>query len=561
MSIINISDYLTEEKNATIAIAAAISNLQSGDTLSLEGKELELFPEGAPEKYYDISNNDCGEKPIAFYLNQKEEITIDGEGASLLFHGKILPFTVDNCKKITIKNLSIDYASPFYAQAVITEADDEHTVLKFDQKEFCARVQNSNFCFYSKKDGWENEVERCLVTEFEKDNGAPSATLPAYFPDTAKEESDSFLKNMFRKVTLTELAPGKIEMRGNLGFKHTKGNIWLCTHNTREFPGIFLTDSKDITVSNVNLFYTASMGIIAQMCENIIVEKVKATPKPESGRYLSVNADATHFVNCRGYLKVRDCLFEKMMDDAMNVHGIYGKVLDTLGNTVKIGYGHEQQYGVLFCRQGDRIAILDKWTMEKIYEATVLAIIEPTHKEFTIVTSKPVPDKVTNCEHDMILENLSTAVDVTVTRTETGYNRPRGFLISTAGKTVIENCSFHNMYSGIEAGGDANNWYESGAVKDLTIRNNDFTGSAYAGGTAITINMQVQNPEFKKPLHEKIVIENNKFVQQAPRMIYAHNIRHITFKDNTFEQSDDYAALGDAGPDGTIIFDCAEVER
>lgn len=560
MSTIRISDYLTEEKNATPAIVAALKDLHDGDTLTLEGKSLELYALGAPIKYYDISNNDCGNKPIVFLLSQRENITIDGEGAALMFHGRVLPFTVDNSKKITIKNLSIDYASPFYAQAEIVEADSEHTVLQFDQKEFCARVQNGNFCFYSKIDGWENEVTNCLVTEFEKDTGAPSATLPAYFPYSAKEESDSFLRGMFRDVDLKELAPGKIEMRGNLGFTHTVGNIWLCTHSTREFPGIFITDSKDVTVSCVDLFYTASMGVIAQMSENLTLEKVKATPKPGSGRYLSVNADATHFVNCRGYLRVRDCLYERMMDDAMNVHGIYGKVLSTLGNTIKVGYGHGQQEGVLFCKQGDKIALIDKWTMENIYEATVLAVTDISHKEFTLVTSKPVSAKVQNLEHEMLLENLSTAVDVTATGNVTGYNRPRGFLLSTAGKVLIENNCFHNMYSGIQVGGEANGWYESGVVKDITIRNNDFTGCAYAGGCAIDINMQVQDSNFKRPLHEKISITNNKFVQQAPRMLHAHLVKNLIWKDNTFEQSDAYAALGDAGPDGRIIYDCENVD-
>ena len=35
-----------------------------------------------------------------------------------------------------------------------------------------------------------------------------------------------------------------------------------------------------------------------------------------AGRLLSVTCDATHFVNCRGYIEIADCNFEYMMDDA-----------------------------------------------------------------------------------------------------------------------------------------------------------------------------------------------------------------------------------------------------
>ena len=108
---IYLKDFLKDDSPAA-AIARAINALSDGDTLMLGGGRLALSPEGATKKYYCISNNDKGEKAIAFPLIGKKNITVDGEGAALVFSGDILPFAIDGCENVTVKNLSVDYVSP-----------------------------------------------------------------------------------------------------------------------------------------------------------------------------------------------------------------------------------------------------------------------------------------------------------------------------------------------------------------------------------------------------------------------------------------------------------------
>ena len=38
---------------------------------------------------------------------------------------------------------------------------------------------------------------------------------------------------------------------------------------------------------------------------------------------ISITADATHYVNCGGYIRMIDCTFENQKDDATNIHGLY----------------------------------------------------------------------------------------------------------------------------------------------------------------------------------------------------------------------------------------------
>lgn len=526
------------QKNAVPALNAAVLALKNGETLYLGGGKYDCYPESAFTKYYAISNNDAGEKPIAFPLIGKKHITIDGGGAELMFHGKILPFAVDGCEDVVIRNVKIDYAAPFYAQAEIVEADRHHTTLRFDGKDFRCRVtKNGGFCFYSPEGDWEDRVERALTLEFAWDRahtgGVPASHKGPYFPYTGAPKDHGFLRSMYRDARLEMVDDNEIVLYAENPYVHTVGNYLVMTHSSREFPGIFLTDSKDVLLEDITLYHTAAMGVIGQCSENLKLCRVNAVPRPGSGRLLSVNADATHFVNCRGKLEMVSCRFTNMMDDACNIHGIYGIYASQdkeKKHVITLTYGHGQQRGIAFFRPGDRLAIIDSEHTKTVAEAVVISgeLLSPTEYRLTLDREVPAPG-----QYDVV-ENLSTAPEVHLADCVCGNNRPRGFLISTAGKTVVERCTFFNMNQGIQLGGEMKDWYESGAVRDVTIRDNDFQNSAFAGGSAIYVHPSLRERGAKTPFHGKVVIEGNRFVQSSKRMLYCDLTEELIFRGNRF---------------------------
>ncbi len=536
--------------NSTPAVIAALSTMEDGDTLCLDGETLHLYPDGAHTAFYAISNNDPGDKPIAFPMIGRKDITVDGAGARLIFHGQILPVVIDRSENITVKNLTVDYSSPYYAQPHILEADADSVLLHFDSPECGCRVVDGRFCFYSRIDRWEQICEAPLALEFTPElvkgqplmhqtnaKAVPCADKPPYFPYCGAPKDHGFLGGMFRDVTLTETAPDTVRMCGNFGFVHDVGDILIMTHASREFPGIFLTDTKDTVIENVRLTYTSSMGIIAQMSENITLEGVVAEVEEGSHRILSVNADATHFVNCRGYIRMNNCRYTNMMDDACNIHGIYGIAKGmTDAKTVTVGFGHHQQEGIRFVHAGDTVAIIDRTQTKVVAELQITASELISMQELRISTENVLPDAVRSLDFtsgDILIENLSTAPDVTVTGCVSGYNRPRGFLLSSAGKIVIDSCTFYNMNCALQIGCEMRDWYESGAVTDVTVKNCNFDNSAYAGGVAIHIEPRlVTFPEI--PFQGKINIENNRFTQCHPRIMHAVSVRELTYKGNVF---------------------------
>ncbi len=556
---IHACDYIcrTDGKNGTPAIAAAVEALHDGDTLCLDGGRYDLYPEGALIRSYYISNNDSGKKPIAFPLIGKRNVTVDGGGAELMFHGDILPFAVDGSEGVTLENFSVDYPCPVYAQAEIIEADSEKTVLRFDGEQFFCRVERGRFCFYHEEDGWEDIVERALTLEFDRDTRAPSAFKPAYFPYCGEPCDHGFLGGMFRDVTLEELEPNVIAMHGNIGFVHTVGNYVVMTHSTREYPGIFVTGSKNVTIESVTLYHTTAMGVIAQLSGNITLDGVRAEVREGSGRLLSVNADATHFVNCRGFIHMKNCKFVRMMDDACNIHGIYSLVKELRSDgTLLLGFGHHQQKGIQLYRPGDLVSVIDSETMEEKVRANVLRAVLTSPDCIELTLDRPVGEPGAH----WVAENLSTAPDVVISDCESGFNRPRGFLISSAGKVLVERCKFYNMNCGIQLGGEMKDWYESGAVTDVTVRDCDFANSAYAGGNAVSISPKLRCEAPRDFFHGRIAIENNTFTQSAKRIMNATLTRELTFRGNRFHADETLPKRPANGESGVRITNCGKID-
>ena len=152
------------------------------------------------------------------------------------------------------------------------------------------------------------------------------------------------------------------------------------------------------------------------------------------------------------------------MDDAVNIHGNYHPYNKREApDTLILGIGHFQQRGVLTYRAGDEVAVIDSTANE------VKLVAHVTEAELVDIDTirLRLDREVDEPEEHWVTENWSTAPEVHIHDTESGYNRPRGFLLSSRGKTLVERCKFYNMEQGIQLSGEMRDWYESGAALDV----------------------------------------------------------------------------------------------
>lgn len=517
----------------TPAVSIAIGNAPAGAILKFPEGDCHFYPDQAFEKYYYISNNRHSLKRVAFPIIGKKDLAIDGGGARFIFHGEIVPFVVEASENIVLKNFSIDWRRPFYSQGTVTAADEDGVEVEIDPQAYPYHFEDGEIRFDG--EGWSRTFNEGI---FEMD---PRTGGPAYL-------SGDNLGNLLRPEF--DVSPaGKNRIRFNNRFPHLPalGNILLLRHYPRLCPGIHLKRSRNVRIDRVEINHCGGMGIIAQFSENIHIGNSAVRPAPGSGRLFSATVDACHFVNCRGLVRIEDGFFSNQMDDPANVHGINTRIKERLdGVSVLAELVHREQHGVEIAFPGDRMVMAHNDDLLDYAQRTVAAV-EPIDVRYSrIVFTEKLPDGLRPGD---VLDNRSWVADVHISGCTSRNNRARGYLLATPGKIVLENNAISAAGAGVKISGDANYWYESGPVRDVTIRNNTFGDCCYGppawGRAVIDIDPEISNPwKNRACYHRNIRIENNRFRTFDTGIVYARSVDGLAFEGNTIERTQTYPRIG-----------------
>ncbi|NOU36127.1 MAG: right-handed parallel beta-helix repeat-containing protein [Kiritimatiellaceae bacterium] len=501
--------------------------------LKFQKGEYHFYPDQAFEKHYYISNNSASLKRIAFPVIGRKNLTIDGGGSRFIFHGEMMPFVVEKSSGITLKNFSVDWRRPFYSQGIITQVDDSGVEVKIDWEKYPFHMEGDQVVFDG--EGWSHTLHDGIF-EMDVRTGCP-----------AWLSGDSLGRWMTAKdFSVTQIDAGTIRFNNKFERRAIVGNVLLLRHYSRLCPGIHLKQSRNIRIEQVELNHAGGMGVIAQFSEDIHLKNFTIRPTPGTDRMFSVTVDATHFVNCRGLIRIEDCHFENQMDDPANLHGTNTRIKERLDDySVVTELVHNEQYGFEIAFPGDTLSFAHNDDLLVYASATVKAV-EPINAQFCrIVFDEKLPDALRVSD---VLDNQSWVADAHISGCFSHNNRARGYLLSTPGKIVLENNRIAAAGSAVKISGDANYWFESGAVRDVLIRNNAFGDCCYGpqgwGRAVIDIDPEISNPwKNRECYHRNIHIENNTFRTFDTGILYARSVDGITFKNNMVERTETYPMI------------------
>ena len=166
---------------------------------------------------------------------------------------------------------------------------------------------------------------------------------------------------------------------------------------------------------------------------------------------------------------------------------------------------------------------------------------------YTFKFDKKLPD---NINKSYYLESKAWNPEVLITNCKIlKKHRARGILITTPNKVVIENNYFNTAGAAILIEGDLNYWFDSGAVNNVTIRNNTFENCATSGRNwgegVITIRPSIK-PQDNNTLayHSNIKIDNNVFKHFDYLVLSAISVNNLSFTNNTLQKTQDYVPFG-----------------
>lgn len=535
------------KKNASPVLQKALQKIKSeykeGDSVVIRFAEgqYNFYEKGAAIREYYISNHDQDNpKKVGIALEGMKNLTLDGNGAQFIFHGRMLPVSLLHSTNCSLKNFSIDFAIPHIAQIKIVESNPE-TGITFEPAPWVNYRITKDSIFETYGEGWTVRPGWGVVFDGE------TRHLVYNTGDLSCNTKGA-----------CEVSPRRINVPLWKENRLKPGMFFIMRGGERPTPGIFLSHDLNTMIDNVKVHYAEGMGLLAQFSENITLEKFGVCLKGDNDpRYFTTQADATHFSGCKGKIISCNGLYEGMMDDAINVHGTYLKVVKRIDDHTLVGrYIHDQAWGFEWGCPDDEVQFVCSQTMELVGNHNYITSIRPYDKdqidgarEYCINFKEPL-DAAINESEGFGIENLTWTPEVLFADNIIRNNRARGALFSTPRKTVVENNLFdHTSGTAILLCGDCNGWFETGACRDVTIRNNRFINaltSLYQFTEAV-ISIYPEIPDLagqQKYFHGGkdggIVIENNEFDTFDSPILYAKSVDGLLFRGNIIKKNSEF---------------------
>lgn len=488
-----------------------IYHVRQDDSFLLEG----YFCTNTAKKH----ENPYGKRNAAIFLKEKKNVTIDGNGATVMVHGKMTPLVFDRCENITVKNLTVDYACPTMAEFTVTDVADGVHTLRINED--CLYSIENNELIWQGENGadgkpyWEDsyignrryiklynpETRQC--SDFRRDDLAF---------DIVGQEEGNILKVVFKNPSVTIPVNSVIQTR----------NI------VRDQTGSLFNRCKNLLLENNRIKFMHGLGMVSQFCENVTYRNCDFTPK--KGRTIASTADFFQFSGCKGKLSVESCKAYGAQDDYINVHGTHLRVVekDDENNSLVVRFCHDESWGFQAFEAGDRLEFIRWDTLKPYAEACVVSYEKLSDTDIRLNLDRRPPDELTVGKD--VVENATWTPDLYVRNCSFGPTSGRGILATTRGEVIIENNEFNTLWGpALLIEDDCNFWFESGYTTNIIFRNNKVTNCDYneicKGGAVIRYTPKVMDENSEEYVHGRLCVTSNFFEKSG----FGTHIFHLEY--------------------------------
>ena len=499
-----------------------IYDVRQDDSFSLKG----FYCSNTAKKH----ENPDGTRLSALYLEGKKNITVDGNGATLLVHGKMTPLLFNKCENITIKNLTIDYACPTMAEFKVLSNEVGTCVIEIN-KDCLYRIEGNNLI-------WQGENDLSGVPYWEDSYIGNRRHIKLIDPETSIPRD--FRRADFDFESIEELGNNQLKVvlkKKDADFP--MGATFQTRNIVRDQTGSLFQRCKNLSFENLRVKFMHGLGMVSQFCENVTYKNCDLTPAPH--RTITSTADFFQFSGCKGDLFIENCKAQGAHDDYINVHGTHLRIIeaDYSNNSIIVRFMHDESWGFQAFEVGDELEFI-KWDNLQPYDKTkVISYKKLNDTDILLNLDRALPEIEINKD---VVENATWTPNLYVRNCDFGTTSGRGILCTTRGEVIIENNRFYKLWGpALLMEDDCNFWFESGYSNKVIFRNNTVIscdhGNTYPGAPVIRYTPKIMNESFKGYVHDKLILANNVFKNPIgeKHVIWLEYLKETEIKNNTFD--------------------------
>lgn len=520
------------------ALSKLFFNIKDGETVILE-----------KDKIYDVRQDDSfelegyfctntakkhenpnGLRRTAIYLRDKKNIVIDGNGATVLVHGKMTPLLFDRCENITVKNLTVDYACPTMAEFTVLSNENGIYEIKINP-ECLFRIENGALI-------WHGENGKDSLPYWEDSYIGNRRHIKLFDPVT--KFTHDLRRDDFEFESIEQISSDTLRIIfKNKSLSIPVGSIIQSRNIVRDQTGSLFQRCRNLVFDSLRIKFMHGLGMVSQFCENISFINCDLTPA--EGRTVASTADFFQFSGCRGNLKIENCKAQGAHDDFVNVHGTHLRIIeaDAEKNSITVRFMHDESWGFQAFEVGDNLEFI-KWdTLIPYAETRVKSYKKVNDTDILLYLDSPLPEIEIGKD---VVENVTYTPDLYVRNCNFGPTYGRGILCTTRGEVIIENNVFNSTRGpALLVEDDCNFWFESGLTKTIVFRNNRIINCDYDStrkkSPAICYTPKVMNEKSKEFVHGKLILTGNSFENptEGEHCIWLEYLGEAEISDNTFD--------------------------
>ena len=514
-------------------------NISDGETVTLEkGKVYHVRQDDSFElKGYFCSNtakkheNPDGLRRTAMFLKDKKNVTVDGNGATVLVHGKMTPFLFDRCENITVKNLTVDYACPTMAEFTVLSNDNGECVIRINP-DCLFRIENNELI-------WQGELGADGKLYWEDSYIGNRRHIKYYDPVNEKVTGINRNDFAFEKIDKIDEYTLKVSFE-NKGLDLPSGCVVQTRNIVRDQTGALFQRCRNLVFDSLRIMFMHGLGMVCQFCDTVTYRNCDFTPK--EGRKVASTADFFQFSGCKGKLSVVNCKAWGAQDDYINVHGTHLQIVDTdeKNRLMTVRFVHNESWGFQAFEAGDELEFIRWDTLIPYANATVESYEKLNDTDILLKLRGDIPQGIVLGKD--VVENATWTPDLYVSGCDFGVTAGRGILCTTRGEVIIENNRFYHLWGpALLIEDDCNFWFESGYTKQIIFRNNSVIGCDYGAtwekSPVIRYTPKVMNENSADFVHGKLVLTGNTFEKpwEKEHTFHLEYLAQAEITDNVFD--------------------------
>jgi len=340
-------------------------------------------------KTYRIAPRD--DRWCAFAIEDARDITLDGRGATLLFHPGNRAFLIYRSEGIILRNFVVDFDPLPFTQGDVVAIDKA-------RKEIHVRIHDG-FPLPDMTPGRHGafiEKGRHRYTHLWSYIGAirPVSREGRLYAVSGKKEAGH--EDHILKTHVGERFVFPVVYRPHKGFDDSRFIIGREPHD----QGVFHTNpagtfqvrfSRRCTLEHITVHASPAMVVRLTGTEGVALRHIRLAYRPGSGRLMVGTTDGFHCKNNKTGPVIEHCTFEGLLDDSINISTMSEDVMERLSDTEFHTCYSDIAYYDSSVAAGDTLLVYDPVQSIFLGEARVTKVqfLRGHHRRITIGRAVP----------------------------------------------------------------------------------------------------------------------------------------------------------------------------